>query len=77
MRGVQAPSRALVALAQCALFLRRHGSSDEDEAEVLTELTCPATEELVFGTDDARKWQAALAEIGVDALMLSADAGRA
>ncbi|WP_323785004.1 YqgE/AlgH family protein [Thalassovita sp.] len=40
-------------------------------------LTCAAASELIFATKDAAKWDAALHSIGVDALLLSADAGRA
>lgn len=40
-------------------------------------LTCPADPELLFGTPDAHKWEAALERIGVPPLALSAEAGRA
>ena len=40
-------------------------------------LTCDATAEVVFDAPDADKWTAALKLLGVDALMLSATAGRA
>ncbi len=40
-------------------------------------LTADADQALVFNKDDDGKWSAALATLGVDALMLSADAGRA
>lgn len=40
-------------------------------------LTCDADADLVFGTDDSRKWEAALDRLGVSALMLSSDGGRA
>lgn len=40
-------------------------------------LTCDATAELVFGTPDAGKWDAALKTLGVSALTLSGAAGRA
>ncbi|MFP4273392.1 MAG: YqgE/AlgH family protein [Paracoccaceae bacterium] len=40
-------------------------------------LTCDADPALVFSTDDAGKWQAALRLLGVDALMLSGSGGRA
>lgn len=40
-------------------------------------LTCPATMEVVFGTDDAGKWRAALKLMGIDPLLLSSTAGRA
>lgn len=40
-------------------------------------LTCEADSDLVFATPDAGKWEAALARLGVSALMLSSEAGRA
>lgn len=40
-------------------------------------LTCEAGKEIVFDTPDAEKWEAALKSLGVDALALSASAGRA
>jgi len=40
-------------------------------------LTCDASRDIVFDSNDDGKWKAALAALGVDALMLSPDAGRA
>lgn len=40
-------------------------------------LTCPADAELMFATPDSEKWQSALSRLGVPALALSAEAGRA
>jgi putative transcriptional regulator len=40
-------------------------------------LTCDATLDLAFDITDAHKWEAALKSLGIDALALSADAGRA
>jgi len=40
-------------------------------------LICDATADLVFDTANARKWEAALKTLGIDALALSAAAGRA
>ena len=40
-------------------------------------LVCDATQGIVFGGPDEGKWQAALASMGVDPLMLSATGGRA
>lgn len=40
-------------------------------------LTCDATPEIVFARDDGSKWGAALTSLGIDALSLSATAGRA
>lgn len=36
-----------------------------------------ADSELIFGVNDARKWEAALAQMGIDPLTLSAEAGHA
>lgn len=49
------------------------------EGEMLANgwLTAEAGDDLVFGDDNARKWQAALQSLGVDPLMLSATAGHA
>ena len=49
------------------------------ESEILANgwLTCDASGEIVFRTDDDGKWAAALSSIGVDPLTLSATAGRA
>ncbi|WP_304168073.1 YqgE/AlgH family protein [Phenylobacterium aquaticum] len=40
-------------------------------------LTCASDEGLLFGDDHGRKWNKALAKLGVDAGLLSATAGRA
>lgn len=40
-------------------------------------LTAPASPDLVFGTDHALMWEAALRSIGIDPITLSAVAGRA
>ena len=49
------------------------------EAEIALNgwLTCEATPDLVFGADMEAKWEAALATLGVDPLLLSTQAGRA
>lgn len=49
------------------------------EAEIAANgwLTCDATMELVFDTRDGQKWEAALATLGVTALALSSEGGRA
>lgn len=49
----------------------------EDEILQNGWLTCDASPELVFGANDDGKWEAALKTLGVDALTLSATAGRA
>lgn len=40
-------------------------------------LTVDADKAIVFDADDGGKWQAALAKLGINALMLSSEAGRA
>ena len=40
-------------------------------------LICPATRDLIFGTANPEKWEAALTSLGISALTLSAEAGRA
>ena len=40
-------------------------------------LTCDPEPGLVFGDDDAAKWSGALRTMGIDPLLLSAQAGRA
>lgn len=49
------------------------------ESEVLANgwLVAEAGDELIFGTDNARKWHQALKSLGVDPLALSTAAGRA
>jgi putative transcriptional regulator len=49
------------------------------ETEMLANgwLMAEADDELIFGTDNAQKWQAALKSLGVDPLALSTAAGRA
>ena len=49
----------------------------EDEISHNGWLTCAASSELVFTKADDAKWEAALHSIGVEALLLSADAGHA
>ncbi|RPE66270.1 putative transcriptional regulator [Pacificibacter maritimus] len=54
-------------------------SSGQLESEIAQNawLTCAATPQIVFQTGDLEKWTAALAEIGVNAALLSAASGRA
>jgi len=40
-------------------------------------LTCDADEDLIFGTDHEMKWAKALAKLGVDPRLLTAEAGEA
>lgn len=49
----------------------------EDEIRGNGWLICDASSELVFGSEDDGKWQAALKSLGIDALMLSSEGGRA
>lgn len=69
----QGPERALVMLG----YAGWGAGQLEDELAQNGWLTCEATQELVFGTPDARKWEAALASLGIDAMTLSSSAGRA
>jgi len=67
------PARAIVALGYAGW------GPGQLEAEIAQNgwLTCDAAPELVFDTANARKWGEALKSLGIDALTLSADAGRA
>ncbi len=49
----------------------------EDEIQRNGWLTCDASPEIVFARDDGAKWVAALKSLGIDPLLLSAEAGRA
>ena len=73
LAGSAAPKDALLALGYAGW------GPGQLEAEILQNgwLTCDADRALVFDESDETKWTAALATLGVDALMLSADAGRA
>jgi putative transcriptional regulator len=73
LAGDGAPRDALLALGYAGW------GPGQLEAEILQNgwLTCDATRALVFQEPDETKWTAALATLGVDALVLSADAGRA
>ncbi len=69
----EGPQQALLALGYAGW-----GSGQlEHEIQQNGWLTCDATLEVVFDVPDADKWVAALKLLGVDALMLSATAGRA
>ena len=67
------PAHAIVALGYAGW------GPGQLEAEIAENgwLTCDASYELVFGTAPAALWEAALNSLGVGALTLSADAGRA
>ena len=49
----------------------------EDEIAANGWLTCDASTELVFDTEDGQKWEAALGSLGISPLALSAEGGRA
>jgi putative transcriptional regulator len=67
------PSQAVLALGYAGW------SSGQLESEILANgwLTCPADPELIFSSDDASKYDRALALLGIHAGMLSSDAGHA
>ena len=67
------PERALLALGYAGW------GPDQLESEIAENgwLTCDADAGLVFDTDDAGKWEAALSRLGISSLTLSSDAGHA
>lgn len=67
------PARAIVALGYAGW------GAGQLEGEIAQNgwLTCDAAPDLVFGADNAAKWEGALNSIGVGALTLSAEAGHA
>jgi len=67
------PQKAVLALGYAGW------SSGQLESEMLANgwLNCPADADLIFGADFDAKYDRALAKIGVEAAMLSADAGHA
>jgi putative transcriptional regulator len=67
------PERALVAIG----YAGWGPGQLEDELSQNAWLTCDANMELVFDLPDTGKWDGALKSLGVDALLLSADAGHA
>ena len=67
------PRRSFLALG----YAGWGGGQLESELRQNVWLTCPPDEELLFGPDHERKWEAALAKIGVSAARLSAHSGRA
>lgn len=67
------PAKALIALG----YAGWGPGQLEDELAQNGWLTCDADADLVFATKDARKWETALDRLGVSALMLSSDGGRA
>ncbi|HKN28834.1 MAG TPA: YqgE/AlgH family protein [Roseiarcus sp.] len=71
--GGTGPAQAVLALGYAGW------SSGQLESEILANgwLTCPADPALIFDTDDAHKYDRALAKLGVHLGMLSSDAGHA
>lgn len=69
----QGPKRALVAIG----YAGWGPGQLEDELSQNAWLTCDSNMELVFDLPDQGKWDGALKSLGVDALMLSSDAGHA
>ena len=69
----EGPQKALLALG----YAGWGAGQLESELQQNGWLSCDATPEVVFEVPDAEKWTAALKLLGVDALMLSATAGRA
>ena len=67
------PSQAMLALGYAGW------GPGQVEAEIAANgwLVGDATDAIVFGEDDSRKWSAALKDLGIDALTLSGTAGRA
>ncbi|MDZ7711421.1 MAG: YqgE/AlgH family protein [Roseovarius sp.] len=73
LAGGRGPERAILALGYAGW------GPDQLEAELADNgwLTCDADAGLVFDTDDAGKWEAALSRLGISSLTLSSDAGHA
>ena len=67
------PRRALLALG----YAGWGAGHREYEIRENVWLTCPAAAALIFPPDYDRKWTKALAKLGVDASLLTAEAGRA
>ncbi len=73
MAAGEGPRHALVALGYAGW-----GSGQlEDEIARNGWLICDASTQLIFSTPNAAKWSAALAVLGIDPLVLSAEAGTA
>ncbi|PVA09682.1 YqgE/AlgH family protein [Pelagivirga sediminicola] len=73
MAAGEGPGRALIALG----YAGWGPGQLEDEIGRNGWLICDASADLVFGTSNGAKWSAALAVLGVDPLVLSAEAGTA
>ena len=73
MASLHPPRRSLLALG----YSGWGAGQLEYEIRENVWLTCPADESLIFDSDHDRKWTKALAKLGVDASLLTAEAGRA
>ena len=73
MASGRGPARALLALGYAGW------APGQLESEIGQNgwLNCDASPDLVFSPADSRKWERALATLGIDPLALSASAGRA
>ena len=69
----EGPERMMIALGYAGWA----GGQLEGELQRNGWLTCDADEDIVFGRANDEKWEAALAKLGVDPRMLSAEGGTA
>ena len=69
----EGPQKALIALG----YAGWGGGQLEGEIQQNGWLTCDPDDDLIFGLNDDRKWEAALAKLGVDPTWLSAEGGSA
>lgn len=69
----QGPAKALVALG----YAGWGGQQLEAEIKAGGWLVCDASQDMLFGFEDGRKWSAALDSIGVDPRLLSGSTGHA
>ena len=69
----EGPRKSMIALGYAGWA----GGKLESELQQNGWLTCDADEDIVFGRANDEKWEAALAKLGVDPLMLSAEGGTA
>ena len=73
MAAGQGPDRAILALG----YAGWGPGQLEQELQQNGWLTVPGPDDLVFGMEDEAKWEGALALLGIDPLMLSAEGGSA
>ena len=67
------PRKSLVAVG-CAVWT--DGQLEEEISQGLW-MTAPAREEILFATDDSKKWQKSIESLGINLAMLSGDMGHA